>query len=81
MVSPHEALKERTECDRLTAENTALRDRIKEVRLYLNKRVNELQDTVAVARTSYDAEITRSKLQYGKDLGKLSRKFERDLER
>ena len=55
--------------------------RIKEVRLVLNKQINELQETLNVARTSYDAEITRSKLQYGKDLGKLSRKFERDMER
>jgi hypothetical protein len=65
----------------LQRENEALRLRIKEVRLVLNKQINELQETLNVARTSYDAEITRSKLQYGKDLGKLSRKFERDMER
>jgi len=55
--------------------------RIKEIRLVLNKQVNELKETLNVARTSYDAEITRSKIQYGKDLSKLSRKFERDMER
>lgn len=41
LVSPG-AQKDRTEIDRLRAENSALRERIKEVRLYLNKKVNEL---------------------------------------
>ena len=55
-------------------ENEALRDRVKEVRLILNKQVNDLQETLSSTKLANETEITRLKIQYGKDLNALNKR-------
>ena len=56
-------------------ENQALRDRIKEVRIILNKQVNDLQDDLKMTKASNENELTRMKIQYGKDLQVLENDY------
>ena len=46
----------------LQRENEALRDRVKEVRLILNKQVNDLQETLASTKLANETEVTRLKI-------------------
>lgn len=58
----------------LQRENEALKDRVKEVRLILNKQVNDLKEELASTKLANETEVTRLKIQYGKDLNALNKR-------
>lgn len=49
----------------------ALKERCKEIRLNLQRRITELQDTLAVARQKYQTEISDLRREYGRDLNSI----------
>ena len=59
--------------DVLRQENAALKERSKEIRLNLQRKITELQDTLTISRQKYMTELSQLKVEYGKDLNRLSK--------
>ena len=59
--------------DVLRQENVALKERCKEIRLNLQRRITELQDTLTISRQRYLTELSELKVEYGKDLNRITR--------
>lgn len=57
----------------LRQENAALKERSKEIRLNLQRKITELQDTLTISRQKYMTELSQLKVEYGKDLNRLSK--------
>jgi len=51
----------------------ALKERCKEIRLNLQRRITELQDTLTISRQRYLTELSELKVEYGKDLNRITR--------
>ena len=63
----------------LTQQNAALKTRCKEIRLNLQKKITELQDTLTITKQRYNTERSELKVQYGKDLNRIRKESsERD---
>lgn len=48
--------------------NEALSERVRDIKLILNRRYFELEDNMKLQKEKYEMEITQLKVQYGKDL-------------
>ena len=59
--------------DLLRQENVALKERCKEIRLNLQRRITELQDTLTISKQKYLSELSQLKVEYGKDLNRITR--------
>ena len=59
----------------LQQENQALKERVKEVRIILNKEVNDLQDLLKDTKHLNEVEMTRVKVEYGKNLASLNKDY------
>ena len=68
--------------DLLKQENIALKERCKEIRLNLQRKITELQDTLTISKQKYLTELSELKVEYGKDLNVITRSSrERSQER
>lgn len=52
--------------------NKALVDRVKDIRLILNRKYNELEAKLTMTKDSYEYDITQMRVKYGKDLTSLN---------
>lgn len=60
----------------------ALKERCKEIRLNLQRKITELQDTLTISKQKYLTELSELKVEYGKDLNVITRSSrERSQER
>jgi hypothetical protein len=51
----------------------ALKERCKEIRLNLQRKITELQDKLIISRQKYMSELSELKLEYGKDLNRITK--------
>lgn len=51
----------------------ALKERCKEIRLNLQRKITELQDTLTISKQKYMTELSELKVEYGKDLNRITR--------
>jgi|TARA_B110000285_G_scaffold223614_1_gene279328 hypothetical protein len=51
----------------------ALKERCKEIRLNLQRKITELQDTLTISKQKYLTELSELKVEYGKDLNVITR--------
>jgi len=59
--------------DYLKQLNVALKERCKEIRLNLQRKITELQDTLTISKQRYMTEMSELKVEYGKDLNRITR--------
>ena len=59
--------------DLLRQQNVALKERCKEIRLNLQRKITELQDTLTISKQKYMTELSELKVEYGKDLNRITR--------
>ena len=52
--------------------NKSLVDRVKDIRLILNRKYNELEAKLTMTKDSYEYDITQMRVKYGKDLTSLN---------
>lgn len=58
----------------------ALKERCKEIRLSLQRKITELQDTLTISKQKYLTELSELKVQYGSDLNKITKTARQNLE-
>ena len=61
-------------------ENTALKERCKEIRLNLQRKITELQDTLTISKQKYLGELSQLKVQYGTDLNRITQQARKATE-
>lgn len=66
--------------DALRQENIALKERCKEIRLNLQRRITELQDNLTISERKYLTELSDLKVEYGADLNRITRTSRENLE-
>lgn len=52
--------------------NKALVERVKDIRLILNRKYNELEAKLTMTKDSYEYDITQMRIKFGKDLSLLN---------
>ena len=50
-----------------------MKERCKEIRLNLQRKITELQDTLTISKQKYLTELSELKVEYGKDLNVITR--------
>jgi len=68
------------EIDLLKQQNIALKERCKEIRLNLQRKITELQDTLTISKQKYQQELCKLKGDYGADLRRITRTSEEKQE-
>ena len=51
--------------------NEALTERVRDIKLVLNRKYFELEDQMKLQKDKYEMEISQMKVQYGKDLNQI----------
>jgi hypothetical protein len=59
---------ERKIIEHQAAEMSALKQRMKEVRLHMQRQINDLQDQLQLSKDHHLAEMAKLRTEYGKDL-------------
>jgi hypothetical protein len=59
--------------------NKALVERVKDIRLILNRKYNELEQTLEMTKESFEFDITQMRVQYGKDIAVLNQDHKQAL--
>lgn len=68
------------EIESLKQQNQALKERCKEIRLNLQRKITELQDTQIITKQKFLSEISALKVEYGQDLSRVTRTNEEKQE-
>lgn len=56
----------------LGQQNMALKQRCKDIRLNLQRKITELQDNLTISKSKYQSQLSELKVEYGKDLNRIT---------